>query len=199
MLDELIKGFSGPGAAFMYTITAVLALGLAVVLERAWLYWLRWRVDATAVAARLSDRDYDAAEAAAAAHPAARLIHAGASATSSEESWDAMGTEAALVETTIRARVSYLAMVGNVATMLGLLGTVYGLIFAFSGLDSASAVERTARLSEGIGAAMVTTAWGLLVGIPALAAHTVLDNKASSLLARCESIAASVALSKRGS
>ena len=197
MLDELIKGFSGPGAAFMYAITAVLALGLAVILERAWLFWLHWRTDASAISSRLAAGDYDAAEAAAAAHPAARLIRAGASAADSDGCWDAMGTEAALVETTIRARVPYLAMVGNVATMLGLLGTVYGLIFAFSGLDAASAVERTARLSEGIGAAMVTTAWGLLVGIPALAAHAVLDSKASRLLARCESIAAACALSKR--
>jgi biopolymer transport protein ExbB len=198
VLDELIKGFSGPGAAFMYVITAVLALGLAVVLERAWLYWLRWRIDPTAISSRISEQDYDAAEAAAGAHPAARLIRSGATADSSDSAWDAMGTEAALVETTIRARVSYLAMVGNVATMLGLLGTVYGLIFAFAGLDSASAVERTARLSEGIGAAMVTTAWGLIVGIPALAAHALLDSKASRLLARCESIAAAMALSRRG-
>lgn len=197
MLDELIKGFSGPGAAFMYAITAVLALGLAVVVERAWLYWLHWRIDSAAVASRLSAGDYDAAEGAAGSHPASRLIRAGTGADSSESAWDAMATESALVETTIRARVSYLAMVGNVATMLGLLGTVYGLIFAFSGLDAASAVERTARLSEGIGAAMVTTAWGLLVGIPALAAHAILDSKSSRLLARCESIAAALALSKR--
>lgn len=197
MLDELIKGFSGPGAAFMYVITAVLALGLAVVLERAWLYWLRWRIDAAAIAGRISEGDYDAAEGAAGAHPSARLIRAGSTAESADGAWDAMGTEAALVETTIRARVTYLAMVGNVATMLGLLGTVYGLIFAFSGLDAASAVERTSRLSEGIGAAMVTTAWGLIVGIPALAAHALLDSKAARLLARCESIAAAVALSKR--
>ena len=44
---------------------------------------------------------------------------------------------------------------------------------------------------------MVTTAWGLLVGIPALVAHAVLDSKASRLLARCESIASALALSKR--
>lgn len=197
MLDELIKGFSGPGAAFMYVITAVLALGLAVTLERAWLYWLRWRLDSAAVSSRLAAGDYDAAEGAAGAHPASRLIRSGAGSDSPDSAWDAMATESALVETTIRARVSYLAMVGNVATMLGLLGTVYGLIFAFSGLDAASAVERTARLSEGIGAAMVTTAWGLLVGIPALVAHAILDSKASRLLARCESIAAALALSKR--
>ncbi len=197
MLDALIEGFSGPGAAFMYIITAVLALGLAVGLERSWLFWLRWRLDAAALTAKITARDCDGAAALAAAHPAARLIRAGAGAGSSAEAWDAMGTEAPLVEADIRARVTYLAAVGNVATMLGLLGTVYGLIHAFSGLDAASAVERTARLSEGIGAAMTTTAWGLLVGIPALAAHAVLEGKASRLLARCEAIAAQVALSCR--
>ena len=88
-------------------------------------------------------------------------------------------------------------MVGNVATMLGLLGTVYGLIMAFSGLDDASAVERSARLSEGIATAMATTAWGLLVGIPAIAAHTFIDRRARHTLAFYEAVAGRVAAGKR--
>ena len=83
-------------------------------------------------------------------------------------------------------------MVANVATMLGLLGTVYGLIFALEGLDQASAVERTARLSTGIAAAMITTAWGLIVGVPALIAHNYISNAANQILAFCESIAAAL-------
>lgn len=181
----------------MYVITAVLALSLAVIVERTWLYWFRWRLPSGQVEASLSSGDASAALSQAGHHPSSRLITAGQAAPDVDACWDAMGTVAALVESDVRSRVSYLAAAGNVATMLGLLGTVYGLIFAFSGLDASSAVERTARLSEGIGAAMTTTAWGLIVGIPALAAHAVLDSRAGRILAECESIASHVALSKR--
>jgi biopolymer transport protein ExbB len=196
--EALVGAFAGPGAAFMYAITAVLALALSVTLERLWLLWLRWRIDDGAVAALLSAGDLSGAAQKAGSHPAARLITAGAGATDAEAAWDAMGAEGALIESEVRARVGYLAAAGNVATMLGLLGTVYGLIYAFSGLDSASAVERTARLSEGIGAAMVTTAWGLVVGIPALAAHAVVEGRVQRVLAICESLASRVALARRG-
>ena len=81
--------------------------------------------------------------------------------------------------------------------MLGLLGTVYGLIFALEGLDQASNLERTARLSEGIAAAMLTTAWGLMVGIPAMIAHNVLSNKAEQILAFCESTAARILVNQK--
>ncbi len=108
-----------------------------------------------------------------------------------------MGSAGVLVEARIRDRIPYLMMVGNVATMVGLLGTVYGLIMAFSGLDDASAVERSARLSEGIATAMATTAWGLMVGIPAIAAHAVVQRRAQQTLAFYEAVAGRIAASKR--
>ena len=108
-----------------------------------------------------------------------------------------MTAEAALLERDVRQRVHWLAAVGNVATMLGLLGTVYGLILAFSGLGDASAVERASRLSEGIATAMATTAYGLLVGIPALAAHALVEGRAARILGFCEAVAACVAALRR--
>ena len=81
--------------------------------------------------------------------------------------------------------------------MLGLLGTVYGLIFALEGLDQASAIERTSRLSTGIAAAMITTAWGLLVGVPALLMHNYISTKAREILSFCESIAAELMVNQQ--
>ena len=81
--------------------------------------------------------------------------------------------------------------------MLGLLGTVYGLIIALGGLDQASALERTAQLSEGIATAMTTTAWGLVVGVPVLAAHAMLAAKRSRIIAQCEAISAQLAVAKK--
>lgn len=181
----------------MYVLTAVLALGLAVAVERLVVLWGRMRIDEASVLAALHGGDLDAASASSGAHPVARLIGAGAAAASGEEAWDQMTAEAALLERDVRQRVHWLAAVGNVATMLGLLGTVYGLILAFSGLGDASAVERASRLSEGIATAMATTAYGLVVGIPALAAHALVEGRAARILGFCEAVAARVAALRR--
>ena len=103
-----------------------------------------------------------------------------------------MGAAAARVQVLVSQRVPYLATVGNIATMLGLLGTVYG-DRRIQGLGDASAVERATRLSDGIATAMATTAYGLLVGIPTLAAHAFLDGRVQQL-AFSEAAASAVAV-----
>ncbi|MEL6348980.1 MAG: hypothetical protein AAFV53_38100, partial [Myxococcota bacterium] len=90
MVEALIESFAGPGAAFMYVITAVLALGLAVGIERAWLFWLRWRLDVAIVTGHLTSQSYGPAADAAGAHPAGRLIRAGGGAPDADAAWDAM-------------------------------------------------------------------------------------------------------------
>lgn len=197
MTDAIVTAFSGPGAGFMYAITAVLALVLAVGLERSWLYLVAWRVDRGAVLAALRGGDSAAAIQAARAHPAARLLAAGAEAGEAEAAWDVMGAEAALVDEEVRRRVAWVGTAANIATMLGLLGTVYGLILAFHGLSDAGSVERATRIAEGIATAMTTTAWGLLVGIPALALHSLLEGRASRELAWTEAAAGLLARSLR--
>lgn len=192
MLSSLLTAFQGPGAGFMYALTAVMAFGLAVLLERTWLLVFRWSVDEDAILEALTN-DPEAGIASLGSHPSARILRAGLAAPA-DAVWDAMGAAAARVQVVISKRVPYLATVGNIATMLGLLGTVYGLIVAFQGLGDASAVERATRLSDGIATAMATTAYGLLVGIPALAAHAFLDGRVQQLLAFSEAAASAVAV-----
>jgi biopolymer transport protein ExbB/TolQ len=139
-----------------------------------------------------------AATARVAQHPARALLAAGAAAPNAEAAWDAISAQAALVEPGVRGRVNALAAAGNIATMLGLLGTVYGLILAFQGLGDTSSTERAARLSEGISTAMNTTAYGLLVGIPALGAHAGLDGALRRVLATCEAAAGTLLAWRRG-
>ena len=193
MIDTLVDAFSGAGAPFMYAITAALAFGLAILIERLWIFWGQWRIDQGAFLAALSDCKLQEASQINPSHPACRVICAGLGAQNAEAAWNAMGTEAPLVEAEIQQRVPYLATIGNLSTMLGLLGTVYGLIIAFAGLSDTSAVETQTQLNEGIATAMATTAWGLMVGIPALACHSLLESKASRLRALCESAASQVA------
>ncbi len=189
MIEYLLDAFSGPGAPFMWAITAVMAFAFAVFLERAWMLVWVWRSDLGGVRAAVERRDREAALGAAGKGPLADVLTAGFGATDREVAWDAMGAAAAEAESRIDARIPYLAAVGNVATMIGLLGTVYGLILAFSALGDTGAGERAVRLSEGISTAMATTAYGLCVGIPSLAAHTWLEARARRLISGIESVA----------
>lgn len=78
-------------------------------------------------------------------------------------------------------RVGYLAMLGNVATLTGLLGTISGMIKSFAAVAVASAGEKATILSAGISEAMNCTAFGLIVAIPALIAYAILQNRANAV------------------
>lgn len=190
MLETFFSAFQGPGAAFTYAILAIFAYGLTIFVERLLQYEKKWKIDKTQLNQLLSAQKWSEAQAHLGEHPAGLLLEA--KNKQGLFSWDSLAMAAPLIENKTRQRISSLNLVANISTMLGLLGTVYGLIFALEGLEQASSIERTSRLSEGIGAAMLTTAWGLLVGIPAMFAHNILSNKAEQILAFCESTAARI-------
>ena len=197
MVTYLIDAFAGPGAPFMYAIVAVGALALAIALERSWWLLLRWKPDAAPVVAAIEAGEDERAVQAAGDGPLGAVTTAGLAEEDPEVAWEAMGAAAVEAEAALRARVSHLAAVGNIAVMLGLLGTVYGLILAFTALGDTSAGARAVRLSEGISTAMSTTAAGLLTGIFALAAHALLDARVRSHITALESAAGRIALRAR--
>ena len=197
MLDTLLSAFDGPGGPILYVLTALAAYALAVTLERGWWLAIRWGRLPDAVGEALASGSPAAAAAAAGAHPAGRVLAAGASQDSADGAWQAMSVVSGEVEQDVQRRVASLATVGNLATMIGLLGTVYGLMMAFAALGDASAGERAARLSEGIATAMATTACGLLVAIPSLAAHAWLVGRVDTVMAAIESAAGRLTLAKR--
>jgi len=81
----------------------------------------------------------------------------------------------------IRKRIAYLAMLANVATLLGLLGTIMGLIKAFGAVANVDAATKSVILASGISVAMNATASGLAVAIPAMIAFSVLQAKANRM------------------
>lgn len=81
----------------------------------------------------------------------------------------------------LNRRTGFLAVIGNVGTLLGLLGTIVGLIKAFSSVANVNPVEKAAMLTQGISMAMNTTAYGLIVAIPALVAFAILQNRSNTL------------------
>ena len=96
-------------------------------------------------------------------------------------------------------KIEYLSVIGNIAPMMGLLGTVIGMIFAFRELSDSQGAPRAADLAEGIYLALITTVEGLIVAIPSLAAFAVFRNRVDHLVAEVTYVAQHVtAPLKRG-
>ena len=89
----------------------------------------------------------------------------------------------------LEKRTHYLATFANLATLLGLLGTVSGLIHAFSAVSTANPAEKASLLSASISEAMNCTAFGLMVAVPTLFIHAFLQTKTSQLIDGLETAA----------
>jgi biopolymer transport protein ExbB len=79
-------------------------------------------------------------------------------------------------------RLSYIAMIGTLAPMVGLLGTVDGMIASFQVIATSPTTPKPSQLAEGISTALVTTLVGLLIAIPAIAVFNVLKNRVAQLV-----------------
>lgn len=86
-------------------------------------------------------------------------------------------------------KIEYLSVIGNIAPMVGLLGTVVGMIFAFQEVANSQGAARAPELASGIYQALVTTVGGLLVAIPSLAAYAVFRNRVDGLVAEAAIVA----------
>jgi len=102
------------------------------------------------------------------------------------EARDIASTEGTREASRINQRIVYLADIGAIAPMLGLLGTVLGMIRSFSVVASDIASARPMLLAEGVSEALITTAAGLLIGIPTMAAYAFFRGKVQSLIADLE-------------
>ena len=85
---------------------------------------------------------------------------------------------------TLQKRTNYLSMLANVATLTGLMGTIYGLILAFEAVGGAEIPEadKPKVLAQGISIAMNTTIFGLAVAVPTLIVYNVLQNKTTQII-----------------
>ena len=111
--------------------------------------------------------------------PLARIVKAGLlHVRRSDEVIQSAMDEAALNEVPhLESRTGYLAMLSNVATLTGLLGTVVGLIHSFGAVANADAAVKGTLLAAGISEAMNCTAFGLIVAIPSLLAYALLQSR----------------------
>ncbi|MFQ6021223.1 MAG: MotA/TolQ/ExbB proton channel family protein [Acidiferrobacterales bacterium] len=183
--------FFQDGGIFMYPIVIVLALGLSIALER-YFYLSR----STLVNRKLWNElmplikvgNYKQALAVTGKSRAAigKILNYGLSRTRTARRRDDIETamEEGLMEIVPRLekRTHYLATFANIATLLGLLGTIIGLIKAFTAVSHADPAEKADLLSASISVAMNTTAFGLMVAIPLLLIYTVLQSKTTTLV-----------------
>jgi biopolymer transport protein ExbB len=199
--------FFQQGGIFMYLILGVLVLGLAIALER-WLFLTSARVSNRRVWDRvfphLQGADFRKAAKAAgdSATPVGNMIAFGlnrmftAQGTADRRLLPAveMAMEESLMEALPRLekRTPYLAILANVATLLGLLGTIIGLIDAFSAVSNADPAEKGNLLSASISIAMNTTAFGLIAAIPLLLIHALLQTKTTEIVDSLEMAAVKV-------
>lgn len=183
--------FFQSGGAFMYPILIVMILGLAIALER-WLYLRRARKENRALwtdlMPLLSQGDYQAAEAVATNSETAigRVLGYGLARakSASQRAEVEMAMEESIMEVTplLERRTHYLATFANIATLLGLLGTIIGLIQGFTAVANVNPAEKANLLSASISVAMNTTAFGLMVAIPLLLSHAWLQSQANELI-----------------
>ncbi len=101
--------------------------------------------------------------------------------------------ESTLALSPLAKRLGHLGMLANVATLLGLLGTIFGLITAFSSVGAADPSQRSAFLAAGISQALNTTAFGLIVAVPTLLIHSFLSGRLESIASGIDEISYRVA------
>lgn len=188
---DIIVRFFQEGGAFMLPIALVLALGVAIALERFIFLMLATQQNKTAFSAiepMLAQRQFNAILELAQQNsaPIARVIGAGIARLSLSPRREDVeyAMEEGLMETIPRLekRTAYLGTLANIATLLGLLGTIIGLIAAFSAVANADPSEKASLLSQSISVAMNTTAFGLIAAIPLLAFHALLQTKTTEIV-----------------
>ena len=190
-----IINFFQTGGAFMWPILIVLAMGMAIGLERYIVIsksQLSMRRTWGRLLPLLESHDYNAAVAMMSRSKTqlSTVLTYGFNRLPTAQRRD--DVEAAMEEgmmevmPSLEARTHYLATYANIATLLGLLGTIIGLIQAFTAVANADPAEKADLLSASISIAMNTTAFGLIAAIPLLLLHTVIQTKTSKLIDNLE-------------
>ena len=179
------------GGPVMWIILGFSILSMAIVLERFFFILFRYNINGPAfmkkiqklVEARNIDRAIQLCNAA--PHAAlSRVLKAGLSRAGKQEReiQDAVDEVALEVLPKLQKRTSYLQVIANVATLLGLLGTILGIIMAFDAVANVEPAMKQKVLTKGISVALYTTAFGLLVAIPSLLFYAILDNKTVKII-----------------
>jgi biopolymer transport protein ExbB len=181
------------GGIFMWAILGISVLAAVISFERYLALRFRFSIDGRRlfndIKKYVTANDWRRALETCQQHshkPLAQVLGAGLTNAdqATEEMDTAMESQALYYIPKINHKLNYLATLANVALLVGLLGTISGLIASFSAVGGVGGAElaKEAALASGIGIAMYTTAFGLIVAIPALLAHMYLSNAANQII-----------------
>jgi biopolymer transport protein ExbB len=200
-IDTVKQVLLASGASWVLWLLGLLSLGSLVLALERWLYLRRRGGDLEGLARELDvhlrDDDFEGARGLLASSPsvAARVADAGLRLADrgTESAEKAMQSATALERTRLERRLAFLATVGNNAPFVGLFGTVVGVIHAFEELGHAAPAHAASSggaasqaVMASIAEALVATAVGILVALPAVAAYNYLQRRVASLLAGTE-------------
>ncbi|GAB4329822.1 MAG: hypothetical protein Kow0037_05100 [Calditrichia bacterium] len=188
---------SQQGFVFMWIILAMLIIALAIAIER--IYYVMVRSNVNADKFMMEVRKYvtsgnikRAIELCEQGKQKALpyVVLAGLKRVAESETLDFRSIQNAVDEGTLEVipqlqkRTNYLSMLANVATLTGLMGTIYGLIIAFEAVGGADIPEndKPRILAQGIAVAMNTTIFGLAVAVPTLILYNIIQNKTSQII-----------------
>jgi biopolymer transport protein ExbB len=188
-----VAKFYSDGGAWMHPILGMSIIGLGVIIERFIFLYFKYNINAAAFMAQIQKlvmaNNIDRAIKLCNAAPSAALpkvIKAGLTRANKgpEEIQNAVEEATLEIVPIVTKRTTVLQQIANIATLLGLLGTILGLIQAFDALSDPSIPpdKRQAMLANGISIAMNTTAFGLMVAIPCLGAQVFLASVTKKII-----------------
>ncbi len=193
--EGMLGSWFGDGGPVMWVILIASIFGTVIFLERAFDLYLTRRLDADQFSATIlglvQKRQYSAALKACdveSRHPITNVMRAGLMRANRREKDIERAMEKEMLDALpqLQKRVSFLALLANTATLVGLLGTIFGLITAFNSVAAASAAERQEALAAGISQAMYTTAFGISVAVPLLFFHHFISKRQENILLEIE-------------
>jgi biopolymer transport protein ExbB/TolQ len=197
-----IVTFFKEGGFFMYPVLFVAAMGTAVVIERA-LYISRaaasgealWQQIRTLLAAQRIEDAIKACQAS--TKPLYYVLLQGLKAARMAPTREAVAraTEEAMLEVVppIERRTPYMPILANVATLLGLLGTIIGVIEAFAAVAAADPSQKAVLLARGISTALNMTAFGLIVAIPLILLYSFMQARTNKIVDTIDTYATKLA------
>lgn len=189
---EAVAKFFQDGGMWMYVLAGVSAFALAVILERLYYYYIRCRVNAKALLTQITRlvRNGETEKArkicARLKSPLAMILESALWHYQQQEPGQEIQNavdEIALRELPkIQRRTHYLSLFANISTLMGLLGTIFGLQQAFGALATADPSQKATVLAQGIAMAMNTTAMGLMVAVPCMVLYSILGSKSNAII-----------------
>lgn len=189
-----------PGASgwvFMWALLITGAFMVAIAIERAYYIWVKSNLNSGKFMLEIKrlvqeGKHREAVELCDSLGDKAlpRVVKAGLRLAANNSSADFRTIQNSVDEGTLEViprlqeRTGFLAMIGNVSTLIGLMGTIYGLILAFNAVSEAGydAAQKSAFLAAGISTAMNTTLVGLAIAVPAITVYTLIHNKTVQII-----------------